>query len=171
METLYVRPLTDAEREHLRVGLRSPLSFNMRRCQCLLASAQGKSPAAIGATYGLSGQAVRNLLRDFAARGLDCLTERSSAPIRHVTAWPRERDDDLKALLHQSPRNFGRQTSLWTLDLLAAVCQEKGWTERVLTGEAIRQIFIRLEVGWMRAKHWLTSPDPEYAAKKKSGTG
>jgi len=169
METLYVRPLTDAEREQLRVGLRSPLSFTMRRCQCLLASAEGRSPAAIAATYGLSGQAVRDLIRDFADRGLECITERSSAPIRPATAWPRERDDDLKALLHQSPRNFDKPTSLWTLDLLATVCYEKGWTQRALTGEAIRQTFVRLNVGWMRAKYWLTSPDPEYVEKKKSG--
>ena len=30
----------------------------------------------------------------------------------------------------------------------------------------IRQALKRLGVGWTRAKHWLTSPDPEYAAKK-----
>ena len=29
----------------------------------------------------------------------------------------------------------------------------------------------RLGVGWKRAKHWLTSPDPEYARKKKCATG
>ena len=48
------------------------------------------------------------------------------------------RDEDLRALLHQSPRNFGKPTSLWTLQLAAQVCFEKNWTSRVLSGEAIR---------------------------------
>ena len=113
---------------------------------------------------------MRNLLRDFAARGTACLVPRPSTPRRPKAAWPRDRDADLRALAHQSPRALGKPTSLWTLDLLAAVCHERGWTERVLSGEAIRQVFKRLGVSWKRAKHWLTSPDPEYAAKKKPGT-
>jgi len=86
-------------------------------------------------------------------------------------AWPKDRDGDLKALLHQSPRNLGKPTSLWTLDLAAEVCFEKGWTKRRLSGEAIRQALKRLGVGWKRAKHWLVSPDPEYASKKRRATG
>ena len=66
---------------------------------------------------------------------------------------------------------FGKPTSLWTLELAAQVCFEKGWTQRRLSGEAIRQTLKRLGVGWKRAKHWLVSPDPEYAAKKKRATG
>src|SRR5436305_1795106 len=44
---LYVRPLTDAERVALRQGLRSPVAFTLRRCQVLLASADGLPPSAI----------------------------------------------------------------------------------------------------------------------------
>ena len=170
MKPILVRPLTDVERAQLQAGLRSPSAITLRRCQYLLASAAGQTPAAIAATYGGSGQAVRNLIRDFAARGTACLAPRPSTPKRPKVAWPRARDADLRALAHQSPRTRGKATSLWTLDLLAAVCHEKGWTERVLSGEAIRQVFQRLGVSWKRAKHWLTSPDPEYAAKKKPGT-
>jgi DNA-binding CsgD family transcriptional regulator len=170
MKPILVRPLTPGERAQLRAGLRSPSAFTLRRCQCLLASAAGQTPAAIAATYGGSGQAVRNLIRDFAARGTACLVPRPSTPRRPRAAWPRGRDADLRALAHQSPRALGKPTSLWTLDLLAAVCHEKGWTQRLLSGEAIRLVFKRLGVSWKRAKHWLTSPDPAYAAKKKPGT-
>jgi hypothetical protein len=69
-------------------------------------------------------------------------------------------------LLHHSPRCFGKPTSLWALDLLAQVCHERGWTQRRLTGEAIRQVLKRLGVRWKRAKLWMTSPDPNYAAEK-----
>ena len=74
-------------------------------------------------------------------------------------------------MLHQSPRASGKTTSLWTLALAAEVCHEKGWTTRVLSAEAIRLVLKRLKVGWKRAKHWLVSPDPEYARKKNSATG
>jgi hypothetical protein len=36
-----------------------------------------------------------------------------------------------------------------------------------LSGETIRLVLQRLGIGWKRAKHWLVSPDPEYARKKK----
>jgi transposase len=167
---LFVRPLSEPERAALREGLRSPDAFTLRRCQILLASDRGRRPAQIAASLGCSSQAVRNALRAFAAGGTACLRQKSKAPKTTHPAWPRERDEDLRALLHQSPRNFGKPTSLWTLDLAAEVCFEKGWTKRRLSGEAIRQALKRLGVGWKRAKHWLVSPDPQYARKKNCAT-
>jgi transposase len=171
MKPLYVRPLTDPERAALRRGLRSPDAFTLRRCQILLASADGQRPSQIAAALGCAVQTVRDALRAFHAEGLACVHAKPKTPKTVHTAWPKERDEDLRALLHQSPRIFGKPTSLWTLPLAAQVCHEKGWTARVLSGEAIRLVLRRLGVGWKRAKHWLTSPDPEYARKKKCATG
>src|SRR5262249_56160496 len=106
-----------------------------------------------------------------ASEGLGCVGRKPTTPKTPPPAWPKAHDEDLRALLHQSPRNFGKPTSLWTLGLAAQVCFEKGWTARVLSGEAIRLALKRLGVGWKRAKHWLTSPDPAYARKKKCATG
>ena len=168
---LFVRPLTDAERQTLTKGLRSPDAFTLRRCQILLQSDQGQRPARIAAALGCAAQTVRDAINAFAAEGLVCLRAKSKAPKTVHAAWPKDRDDDLRALLHQSPRCFGKPTSLWTLRLAAEVCFEKGWTARLLSGEAIRLALKRLGVGWRRAKHWLTSPDPQYARKKKCATG
>lgn len=167
---LFVRPLSEAERTAIREGLRSPDAFTLRRCQILLQSDQGCRPSQIAAALGCSSQAVRDALRAFAADGLACLRQKSTRPKTPHAAWPKERDEDLRALLHQSPRNLGKSTSLWTLELAAEVCFEKGWTSRLLSGEAIRLTLKRLGVGWKRAKHWLTSPDPEYARKKNCVT-
>jgi transposase len=164
---LFIRTLTDAERNALRQGLRSKDAFTLRRCQALLASASGQRPAQIAVTLGCSSQAVRDALRAFQQRGLSCLKARPPIPKRPRAAWPRQHDEDLKDLLHHSPRLFDKPTSLWTLEGVAEVCHTKGWTERVLSGEAIRQVMRRLKVSWQRAKHWLTSPDPAYVAKKK----
>ena len=79
---------------------------------------------------------------------------------------PRRPAEPLRALLHQSPRTFGKPTSLWTLDLAAEVSFEEGLTPERVSGETIRATLVRLGVRWKRAKHWITSPDPEYARKK-----
>lgn len=42
---IFVRPLSDAERETLKAGLRSPDAFVLRRCQILLASADANKSA------------------------------------------------------------------------------------------------------------------------------
>jgi transposase len=167
---LFVRPLTDGERAAVRRGLRSADAFTLRRCQTLQASAAGQRPARIAAAVGCSSQAIRNAIHAFHATGLASLHAKSKAPHAPAAVWPRDRDDDLRAVLHQSPRNFGRPTGLWTLTLVAQVCHETGWTERVLSGEAIRLVLKRLGVGWKRAKHWLVSPDPDYARKKNAAT-
>ena len=169
--TMFVRALTTDERQALNRGLKSSDAFTLRRAQILLASANGKGPSEIGRVVGVTAQAVRDTIRAFHDHGTDALVKKSNAPKRPKGAWDRTRDDELKELLHHRPREFGKPTSLWTLALVATVCHEKGWTERALSAEAIRLILARLGVGWKRAKQWITSPDPEYAKKKRHGTG
>src|SRR4051812_14877251 len=152
---LFVRPLAEAERAALHQGLRSPDAFTLRRCQILLHSARGQRPSQIASALGCGAQTVRDALHAFAAEGLGCLNAKSKAPKTTRAAWPKGRDEDLRALLQQSPRNFGKPTSLWTLPLAARVCHEKGWTPRLLSGETIRLVLKRLGIAWKRAKHWL----------------
>ena len=47
-------------------------------------------------------------------------------------------------------------------------CVEQGLTQRRLSDETIRQALRRFQIHWQRAKHWITSPDPAYARKKRS---
>ncbi len=79
--------------------------------------------------------------------GLDSLQEKSSRPHSAHSSLPRRasRADVPGDLLHQSPRLFGKPTSLWTLDLLAELCHSRGWTPRILSGEAIRVALKRLD--------------------------
>ena len=167
---LFVRPLTDDERAALRAGLRSPVAFTLRRCQVLLASADGLRPAQIAERFGCASQSARNAIRAFAAEGTDCLREKSHRP---KSTRPEIDDADrerLRALLHRRPRDFGKPTSLWTLALAAEVAFAEGLTARPVSGETIRQALKRLGVGWKRAKTWITSPDPAYLRKKGRAT-
>lgn len=167
----FIRSLTAGERLALEKGRKSADAFTVRRSLVLLASADGLGPAAAGRLVGCTAQAVRNAIRAFEAGGPACLTAKSHARKNPGRVWDRGRDEGLRDLLHRRPRDFGKPTSLWTLALVAEVCHEKGWTPRVLSVEAIRRALKRLGVGWQRAKHWITSPDPEYAKKKRRGTG
>ena len=163
---LLVRPLTDAECQALQQGLRGKDCFTLRRCQALLQSARGGTPDQVARSLGCAASSVRNAIHAFHTEGLACLRPKPCRPkSAHPLLGP-ERADALKDLLHKSPRLLGKPTSLWTLPLLAAVCSEKGWTPRVLSGEAIRLTLKRLGIRWRRAKHWITSPDPAYARKK-----
>ncbi len=168
---LFVRGLSDAERRALRVRLRSREAFTLRRAQILLASAEGRRPAAIAARLGCAVGTVHNAIRAFSGEGLDCLTEKKHAPKDVRPILDQAKADPLKGILHQSPRRFGKARSTWTLDLLADVSFEQGLTPRRLSHEAVRQAVRRLGHGWKRAKQWITSPDPAYARKKKRGTG
>jgi transposase len=168
---LFVRPLTDDERAGLRAGLRSPDAFILRRCQILLASADGLRPAQIAERFGCASQSARNAIRAFAAEGLDCLRQKSHRPVSVRPELDATACERLRALLHRSPRDLGKSTSLWTLALAAEVALAQGITARLVSDETIRQALLRLGVGWKRAKAWITSPDPAYLRKKRRATG
>lgn len=167
---MFVRPLSDDERQALKAGLRSAEAFTLRRCQILLQSAEGRRPKAIADTVGCCVQSVRNAVRAFAAEGLASLHEKSSRPKATRDTLDDEGRRRLRDLLHRSPRDFGKPTSLWTLGLAAEVAHAEGLTDRIVSGEAIRQALKRLGVGWKRAKTWITSPDPAYLRKKGRAT-
>lgn len=163
---IFVRPLTDEERERLAAGLRSSDAFVLRRCQILLASARGEWAPKIALSLGCDDQTVRNAIGSFNESGLASLVKGSSAPHTTRRVLGPEQAERLKVLLHQSPRAFDKPTSLWTLPLAAEVSFEQGITPYRVSHETIRQTLKRLDVGWKRAKNWITSPDPEYARKK-----
>jgi len=113
---IYIRLLTTGEQQTLQEGLRSPNAFILRRCQILLASARGQTARVIGEALGCDDQTVRNVLHAFNTQGLAALPRRSSAPQRTPhAAFNASQREQLRALLHQSPRTFGHPTSLWTL--------------------------------------------------------
>ena len=166
-----VRALTDDERQVIEDGLRSPDAFVLRRCQILRASARGDSAPAIAAALGCSDQTVRDALHAFNRDDLAALERRSSRPHTIRPAIDADGAERLRELLHQSPRAFGKPTSVWTLPLVAEVAAQLGITAERVSGETIRQTLVRLDIRWQRAKHWMTSPDPAYAQKNSAVTG
>jgi transposase len=164
---LFVRALTDEERTQLTAGLRSSEAVVLRRCQIVLASARGERVPHITQAVGCSEKTARQVIRRFSAQGVVALAAGSTRPHRvRPQAFAGERAGQLRALLHRSPREWGKPGSLWTLEWAAEVSCAEGLSPSRVSGETIRQTLKRLGVGWKRAKQWITSPDPEYLRKK-----
>src|SRR3712207_922339 len=167
---IFVRSFSEEEREALQAGLRSKDAFTLRRSQMLLASSRGGEAPQIAESLGCGQQTVRDAIHDFNARGVDALVAKSSRPRRTRDAFDERSAEALRGLLHRSPREFGRDTSLWTLGMAAEVAFEEGLTRRRVSGETIRTTLSRLlGVRWQRAKRWITSPDPLRSEERRGG--
>jgi transposase len=168
---IFIRTLSKDERERLEAGLRSKDTFVLRRSQMLLASSRGEHAPKIAKNLGCGAQTVRDAIHDFNEGGLDALVAGSSRPKRTQAAFDEQGAEALRELLHHSPREFGRDTSLWTLEMAAEVSFKQGLIEKRVCGETIRATLARLlRVHWRRAKRWISSPDPLYQRKKGGAT-
>jgi len=155
----------------LTTGLRSREAFVLRRCQILLASANGKRASQIGAELGCDTDTALNAINAFNSVGVEALKAGSSRPKVIERAFDDRQAEQLRALLHQSPRELEYETSRWTLALAAEACCAQGITPKRVSLEAVRMALLRLGVRWKRAKQWITSPDPAYVRKKSDATG
>ena len=163
---IFVRDPGAVEREQVEATLRTSEAFTLRRAQIVLASARGEWVPAIAEQLGCGEQTVRNAIHAFNERGLGALFPGSSRPHTIHAAFDEAGAERLLALLHRSPRTFGKPSSVWTLELAAEVSCAEGLTAERVSDETIRQAIGRLGIGWKRAKRWITSPDPAYARKK-----
>jgi transposase len=165
-----VRELNPEELVTLKQGLRSSDAFTLRRCQILLASNQGHTPQQVSAQLSCSDQCVREAVHAFHQEGLSCLKAKSHATHTNQSALDAAGLERLRGLLHQSPRQFSQNTSLWTLKGLAQVSLAQEITSREVSAETIRRALKRLGENWKRAKQWITSPDPRYEQKRGAAT-
>jgi transposase len=170
-EPIVVRSLTESERTTLRAGLRSRNAVTLRRCQLLLASAEGRTPRQLAELLGCSDQTVRNVIGAFTREGGECLQQQSAAPKTRRPELDEAKCEQLRALLHASPRTFTKDRSLWPLNLVAGGCSEQGLTKALGSDGTIREALRRMGVNCKRARDWIPSPDREYPRKKRRAPG
>jgi len=141
---LTVRPVSPEERAELDRLYRRTRNTRLRtRAQMiLLAFEQGMVASEIASIVRSCEQTVRNWIRRFNAEGAEGLRDR-----------PR-------------PRALGRPYSLWTLQRLADFMAEE--TGIRLSHEGVRLVLKAHGIKMSRPQHTISSPDPEYALKKKT---
>jgi transposase len=167
---IFVRRVSSKQRKKLQTGLRARGAYRMRRCQIILASARGARASEIARQLGCSEGTARNTINSCNQYGLECLKKKSSRPRELRTIGDEAKREKLRALLPTSPRTWGKERSLWALEMAAEGCFEQGGMPRQVSLETIRQALVRLGVNWQRAKQWLRSPDPQYTLKKSGVT-
>jgi len=167
---IYVRSLTEKEQEVLEEALRSEEAFVLRRAQIVRLSACEKRSPKIAEHLGCTAQTVRNAIHDFNEEGIESLRREKPGPKDPDRIFEEKEQEALLGLAHQSPRDFSKERSSWTLPLLAEVAFEEGLTDRVVSDETIRQAILEMGHSWQRAKKLIQSPDPQYALKKSSET-
>lgn len=166
--SLFVRPLRGEEEDLLNHKVRSRDLFLRTRAQIILGSAGGASCQQLRRQMGCSVSQVRLVIRSFNERGTASLVRGSNRPKSCARILDDEACLALQHLLHQSPRLYGCSSSLWSLPRLAQVAFAQEITPHQVSEETLRRALGRLGVRWKRAKHWISSPDPHYAAKKNA---
>ena len=168
---IFVREINEAEKQALEKACRATDACEMKRAQILLASSRGLTTSGIKKQFGYSAEYARQMIHRFNGQGIECLKRKSSAPLTAETIMDAGKCEQIRQIMHQSPRLFAKASSLWTLTLMAEVLAEEGFTPRRMAAETIRTAMKKNGISWKRAKDWITSPDPHYELKKNSGSG
>lgn len=172
MKTIYVNPLSEEIRQMLYDKQKSSHGIEVRRSQMILVSADEQQTAnQIAKRLNCSGQYVRQVIGRFNQKGMSSLDVKSRARRDDQRAFKDDARERLREIMICSPREFGQDTSLWTLDLLATVSYEQGLTDHHVHKDTVSETLMQLGLSWKRAKKTLQSPDPNYESKKNAATG
>jgi transposase len=129
----------------------------------LLAAEQRLTAPASATLVREDDQRVRNWLKRSRAEGIDGLHDRPmpGAPPKSTSASA----EQLVAAVRRRPRSLGQPSSRWTLQRLADYLAEQ--TGIRLSYATVRLCLKRASIVLSRPQHTLSSPDPEYAVKKR----
>ncbi len=129
----------------------------------LLAAEQRLTAAKIAVIVRTSEETVRRWLKRYLAEGAEGLRDmpHSGAPRKVTTAYR----EQLVHAVRRRPRSLGLPFSLWTLRRLADYLAEQ--TGVRVEYETVRVHLKAAGIVLSRPQHTITSPDPEYALKKR----
>ncbi len=129
----------------------------------LLAAEQHLTAGEIAAIVRCGEETVRRWLKRYLTEGIEGLHDvpHPGAPSKVTVAY-RER---LLQAVRRRPRSLGLPFSLWTLQRLADYMAEQ--TGIRVEGETVRRHLKDAGIVLSRPQHAISSPDPEYALKKR----
>ena len=172
MRPIYTRAITEKERETLRSELKSGKGVVVRRSHVILMSAdEGLKAQVIAERVGYSDETVRQVIQQFNKSGLLAIYPKAYGRHDDQRAFNDAARDQLKAIVRQSPRDFGCESSMWTLALLAEVSYQEGLTDRIVHLDTMSETLSQIGVNWKKAKRHIQSPDEHYSRKKNEASG
>jgi transposase len=162
---IQVRPISVVEKTELERLYRQTKDVRIReRTQIiLLAAEQGLTAPEICRIVRRNDQTVRTWIKRFNAEGIAGLYDapRPGAP----PSVPPEYCERLVVVVRQRPRTLGQPYSMWTLERLADFMAEE--TGIRVSKVTVRRILLKQDIVMSRPQHKVSSPDPEYVAKKR----
>jgi transposase len=165
MRPLHIPSLTPLQRQELDHLYRTTKTPRLRtRAQRILLSVeQGLKVPQIAAIVRESEATVLRWLKRYLAEGIEALQDapRPGRP-SEVTAAYRAA---LLAAVRRRPRGLGLPFSLWTLQRLVDYLAEQ--TGIRVSDETVRRALKHAGIVLSRPQHQISSPDPEYALKKR----
>jgi transposase len=157
--------MTPTHREQLDRLYRTTKAPRLRtRAQMvLLAAEQGLKVAQIALITRESEATVPRWLKRYRAEGMEGLHDapRPGRPSSMTEVYKAE----LLAAVRRRPRSLGLPFSLWTLQRLVDALAEK--TGIRVSDETVRRALKQAGIVLSRPQHKISSPDPEYAVKKR----
>ena len=119
MRPIYARAITEEEHKTLQAEMKSSQGVVVRRSHIILMSAdEGLKAQAIAKRVGYSDETVRQVIQCFNQEGVAAIYPKSNARHDDQRAFKDAEREQLKAIVHQSPRYFGCESSVWTLTTL-----------------------------------------------------
>ena len=114
----------------------------------------------------VSKEAVRLWLRSYEAKGIAGLVDQPRPARSRVKS--EQIEEAVEEIIHRPPSEFGFERSTWSLESITDyVLASRG----VQVGlQTVREVLSEKGYRWRRAKHSVTSPDPDYQTKKGQWT-
>src|SRR5215471_19203950 len=165
MNPLQMPALTEEQREALAKVYRTTHNVRLRtRAQMvLLAVEQHLTISEIATIVRECEGTVRCWLKRYIAQGIEGLHDAwaGGAPAKVTKAY----QDQLLQTVRRRPRSLGQPYSMWTLQRLADYMAEQ--TGIRVEKETVRVHLKEAEIVLSRPQHTISSPDPDYALKKR----
>jgi transposase len=163
---LYARPLSEAEGRLIQCEIRHGRNaVYVKRCQVILASAQGMRVKEIAKLTLLSEYHIRMLIRSFNRSGLSGIKPRK--PKGRSPSFTDEERATIAEFARIPPKVLGYPFTAWSLSKLKMAVEERRLLDRrSISDETIRQILEEYGVSYQRTKTWKESHDPKFDSKK-----
>ncbi len=165
MQPVRISDLTPGQLRELDALYRTTRNVRLRARprMVLLAAEQRLTAAEIAPIVRVDQETVRRWLKRYLSEGTEGLRDvpRPGAPSKVTTAYI----EQLLAVVRRRPRSLELPFSLWTLRRLADYLAEQ--TGIRVAHETIRLHLKAAGIVLSRPQHTITSPDPEYALKKR----
>ena len=155
-------PTQHAQLDRLYRTTQTP-RLRTRAQMVLLAAEQGLKVAQIACIVRESEATVLRWLKRYRAEGIEGLHDapRPGRPAQMTEAYKAE----LLTAVRRRPRSLGLPFSLWTLQRLVDDLAEH--TSIRVSDETVRRALKHAGIVLSRPQHKISSPDPEYAVKKR----